>query len=184
MVVLVGYATEHGSTREIGGRIRAQLEEYGHQVNLRSLSQVGDVDSYGAVIIGSAVHNQAWLSDAREFVNHNLHMLTGRPVWLFSVGMPGALPGPMRKLAKLEAPKLIADFGDDLHARDHRLFSGVIQSDHLPFLGRLIFRVMGCRYGDYREWNEIDAWTAGIARTLRGLVTPGSRPDLSAPGGA
>jgi menaquinone-dependent protoporphyrinogen oxidase len=78
-------------------------------------------------------------------------------VWLFSVGMPGALGRPLQAFAMTEGPQVIAGFRNSIHPRDHRLFSGVVRPDQLAFLGRMIFRLMGGHYGDFRDWKEIDA---------------------------
>jgi menaquinone-dependent protoporphyrinogen oxidase len=166
MVVLVGYASEHGSTRGIAERVAARLGEHGSRVEVLSLDQVRDVGGYDAVVLGSAIHNQAWLPQATQFVRRNLGALAGRPLWLFSVGMPDALPGPLRALARKEEAKVIAGFRDAIRPRGHHLFSGVFHRDQVPFVGRLIFRAMGGRYGDFRDWQQIDAWAQGIARQL------------------
>jgi menaquinone-dependent protoporphyrinogen oxidase len=168
MKLLMGYASEHGSTREIAERIAARIASHGNMVDVRAMAEVRSLDGYDAVVLGSAIHNQQWLPKAKSFVHGNLTALAARPVWLFSVGMPGALRGPWRKLAMLEEPKVIADFRDAVGPRDHRLFSGVVHRDDLPFTGRLIFRAMGCRYGDFRDWAQIDAWADHIAARLAG----------------
>ncbi|MGH4011856.1 MAG: flavodoxin domain-containing protein [Pseudonocardiaceae bacterium] len=58
----------------------------------RWTDRVRDLCRYDAVVLGSAIHNQEWLPQAIRFVRRNLDALAARPVWLFSAGMPGALP--------------------------------------------------------------------------------------------
>ncbi|WP_223281107.1 hypothetical protein [Streptomyces antnestii] len=41
------------------------------------------------------------------------------------------------------------------------------RAGHLTPGGRAMFRLMGCRYGDHRDWQAIDAWADGIAEDLR-----------------
>jgi menaquinone-dependent protoporphyrinogen oxidase len=166
MMVLVGYASEHGSTRDIAQRMAARLSEGERRVEVLSLDRVRDLGRYEAVVLGSAIHDQEWLPLATRFVRRNLDTLAARPVWLFSVGMPGALPVPLRKLAMKEESKVIADFRDAIVPRDHHLFSGVIDRDQLSFVGRLLFRALGGRYGDFRDWTEVDAWAENIAHQL------------------
>jgi menaquinone-dependent protoporphyrinogen oxidase len=167
MVVLVGYASEHGSTRGIAERVAARLGEHGSRVDVLPLDRVQDVGGYDAVVLGSAIHDRAWLPRATQFVRRNLGALAGRPVWLFSVGMPDALPGPVRALAKKkEEAQVIAGFRDAIHPRGHHLFSGVFRPDQVPFVGRLIFKAIGGRSGDFRNWQEIDAWAEEIASLL------------------
>jgi menaquinone-dependent protoporphyrinogen oxidase len=162
MKVLVGYASEHGSTRDIAQRIAAKLEEGGNEVDTLPLDQVRNLGRYDVVVLGSAIHNQNWLAPATRFVSRNLDTLATRPVWLFSVGMPGALPRPLRRLAMKEELKVIADFRESISPRDHRLFSGVVDPAQLSLLGRLLFRAVGGRYGDFRDWMEIDEWASKI----------------------
>ncbi|WP_327322606.1 flavodoxin domain-containing protein [Streptomyces sp. NBC_01210] len=166
MNVLVGYATAHGSTREIAERIGARLGEAGLKADVRPMSEVEDEDAYEAFVLGSAVHGQAWLDAAKDFVHRNSHLFPVRPVWIFSVGMPGAMRGPWRRLAGKEETVIIDDLPDHIPYRTHRLLSGVIKPSQLPVTGRVIFRLMGLRYGDYRDWPAIDTWADGIAREL------------------
>ena len=55
-----------------------------------------------------------------------------------------------------------------VQARGHRLFSGVVRKQHLTPGGRAKFRLMGGRYGDFRDWAQIDAWADAVADELHG----------------
>ena len=166
MNLLVGYATAHGSTREIAERLGTRLGERGLKADVRSLADVEDADAYEAFVLGSAVHGQAWLDPAKDFLRRNGELLRVRPVWIFSVGMPSALRGPWKGMANKEESVITADLPGDIPYQGHRLLSGVIAREHLPFTGRVAFRLMGCRYGDFRDWPAIDAWAAQIVREL------------------
>jgi menaquinone-dependent protoporphyrinogen oxidase len=166
MDVLVGYATVHGSTRETAGRVAAGLAEAGLRVEARDLRTVDDADAYAAFVLGSAVHGQTWLEPAKDFVRDNLDLLGARPLWIFSVGMPAALRGPWRRLAPREASVIVESLPGELVPREHALFSGVIAPAHLPLTGQIMFRLVGGRFGDYRDWDAVDGWTARIAEVL------------------
>jgi menaquinone-dependent protoporphyrinogen oxidase len=166
MFVLVGYATEHGSTREIAERAAGRLRARGHRVDLRPMSEIGNPRACDAAVLGSAIHDGSWLPEATTFMENAAGTLAGRPVWLFSVGMAAALPRPMQAMARKYEPKEIAGYREALTAVRHDLFSGVIQPGHLDRGGRLRFRALGCRYGDYRDWASIDVWADGIADRL------------------
>ncbi|MFF4550107.1 flavodoxin domain-containing protein [Streptomyces sp. NPDC001435] len=166
MDVLLGYATAHGSTREIAERLAARLSEAGLKAEARAMETVDDADAYHAFVLGSAVHGQTWLDAAKNFVRDNLDVLGSRPVWIFSVGMPGALRGPWKRLAPKEIPVIVKSLPGDLPFRDHRLFSGVIARNQLPLTGRIGFHLVGGRFGDYRDWDAIDSWASGIADEL------------------
>ncbi|MER6185917.1 flavodoxin domain-containing protein [Streptomyces sp. NPDC001652] len=166
MDILVGYASAHGSTREIAAHMAARLSSAGLKAEARAMETVDDADAYRAFVLGSAVHGQAWLEPAKAFLRDNPDVLGTRPVWIFSVGMPGALRGPWKRLATKEIPVIVESLPGDLPYRDHRLFSGVVSPTQLPLSGRLLFRLMGCRFGDYRDWDVIDGWTDRIAAEL------------------
>ena len=171
MNVLVGYASMHGSTRGVAERIASRLGERGLGAEVRSFDDVADAAGYDAFVLGSAVANMAWLAGAVNFVLRNLGVLADRPVWLFSVGSKDALRGPIGHWmkARYPQPKQIAAFREEIHPRDCRIFTGVIDPAHYPFLSRLVMKALGVRYGDYRDWDTIDAWAEGIASALAGL---------------
>ena len=166
MDVLVGYATSHGSTREIAERLAAGLSKAGLHAEARAMETVDDADAYRAFVLGSAVHGQTWLDEAKDFVRDNLDVLGPRPVWIFSVGMPGALRGPWKRLALKEIPLIVESLPGDLPFRNHQLFSGVVSREQLPRTGRILFHLVGGRFGDYRDWDAIEGWASGIADEL------------------
>lgn len=166
MRILVAYASCHGSTAEIARRIASTLESRGETVECRAMSEVADLAGFDAVVAGSAVHDQDWLPDARAFMSRFAAALGGLPVWLFSVGMPAALPGRLRSWAMQEEGLVAAKLPALVQPREHRLFSGVVLREHLTAGGRAKFRLMGGRYGDFRDWAGIDSWASAIASGL------------------
>src|ERR1700731_1548700 len=89
MVVLIAYASKHGSTRGIAERIAEQLRQLGKQAEARPVGEVSDPGSYEAFVIGSALYYGSWMKEATEWVHHNRAVLAKRPVWLFSSGPLG-----------------------------------------------------------------------------------------------
>ncbi|MFJ8200827.1 flavodoxin domain-containing protein [Streptomyces sp. NPDC096152] len=174
MDVLVGYASAHGSTREIAERAADVLRRAGLMTEARPLAEVDDADAYRAFVLGSAVHNQSWLAPARDFVRDHHDLLGSRPLWIFSVGMPAALRGPMRRWVAKEVPAIEAGLPAVPAFRSHRLFSGVVTPDQLPRSGRVLFRLFGGQYGDHRDWDAVERWAAGIADELAHERRPGS----------
>ena len=99
----------------------------------------------------------------------SLAALAGRPVWLFSVGMSAALPRPMQAMARKFEPKEIAGYREAITPVGHQLLSGVVRPEHWDRKARRRFKLLGCRYGDYRDWDAIDAWADQIAERLAGV---------------
>lgn len=166
MQVVIAYVSPYGSTRAIGERIAARLRDRGLQADCRPTYEIKSLYGYDAVIVGSAIHNQAWLPEAASFLSNHADELLARPVWLFSVGLPGALARPLRKMAMREGPKAVAPFMALVQPYDTHLFSGVVRREQFPLMGRMLLRLAGGKFGDFRGWPEIDAWADGISDCL------------------
>jgi menaquinone-dependent protoporphyrinogen oxidase len=172
VVVLVGYATGHGSTGGIADRIADRLRQQGVDARARAVADVPEVTSYAAVILGSAIHGGRWLPEARQFADRNAAPLRERPVWLFSVStlgdeesmFPPRVASRLRALRK-ETPELTR-LRQRLHARGHRNFAGAVARSHWSASGRAFFLATGGRYGDHRNWPAVDAWADLIASQI------------------
>jgi menaquinone-dependent protoporphyrinogen oxidase len=149
--VLVGYATAHGATRGVAERIGTRL----------------------AAVLGSAVHTGNWLPEGAEYLRRHAAALGRRPVWLFSVSLPGHHSNALKPRVtrwlrpRLKDPAAVSETRTVIRPRDHRAFAGAIRRDHWGLAGDVVFRLIGNGYGDHRDWAEIDAWADGIARRLR-----------------
>jgi|SRR5581483_5619780 len=166
MHILTAYASRYGSTREIAEAIARRLRAAGHAIDMRSAGEVAAVGAYDVVVLGSAIYDGAWITEAAELARRNIDALAARPVWLFSVGaISSEQRWPLGALAKQE-PKEIAAFLDAIHPRDYHVFAGAVERDRLSFAGRLFFKLLKGRYGDYRNWQEIAAWAERIACQL------------------
>jgi len=164
--VLVGYASRFGSTRDIANRIAGAVRTNGRDVDLRSVDEISDIDPYDAVVFGSGVYDGSWTAEATALMRRNAAVLARKPVWLFSVGSFGDRHPIVGGLMKKE-PGEISEFEQTIHPRDYRVFAGFIDLDHWPAWGRLLFKALGGRAGDNRQWPDIDAWAEKIAQALR-----------------
>lgn len=168
MRVVVGYASSQGSTAQIAERIAEILRVSGNTVDVGPVGEIDSLGDYEAVVLGSAIHNQAWLPEAAAFLHAHAKVLATRPVWLFSVGMSDGLPKPIRAMARSGQEKRIAkSLRGDVQPRDHRLFSGLCRRGQLPVAGSILFRAAGGRFGDYRDWSAIEAWARDIAQDIQ-----------------
>ena len=177
MPVLVVYASKHGSTRGIAERIAAKLTEDGHPAQARSVEEASGLEGYDAFVIGSAAYAFHWMDEAQAFVKRNSAVLKRVPVWLFSSGPLGNEPTDAkgRDLRTATVPKEIPELQGVLEARDHRVFFGALDPDTLGFAERAIRKLPAARAGlpegDFRDWDEIDAWAREIAQELAGPPT-------------
>jgi menaquinone-dependent protoporphyrinogen oxidase len=159
MPVLVAYATKHGSTQGIAERIADTLGAGGLDVDLAAVSAAVDPEGYEAFVIGSAVYASRWMKPAVEFVQHNRALLAARPAWLFSVGPLGRkIPLP----AKL--PSALAGLSESIGVRDHHVFRGALDVSKLRGAEHLIRLFLP--QGDFRDWQDIEAWAKSIAGEL------------------
>ncbi|GAA4282974.1 flavodoxin domain-containing protein [Brevibacterium daeguense] len=184
MRVLIGYSSAHGSTAEIARRIAAVLRDTPKAevrdpltaevretltVEVRPLEDVHRLEGFDAVVLGSAIHSQSWLPEAAEFVERHSAELRARPVWLFSVGMSGALPRFLRAPAKAAQNRKLAEaLREQARPRGHGLFSGVAAAEEFPRWVRIVLRAIGGRLGDLRDWEEIDDWARGVRTEVTG----------------
>ena len=176
MKILVAYASQHGATRGIADRIAEQLRLAGYVAEARPAGDAGDLTAYNAFVVGGAAYIGRWLKDASEFVRANAGLLATRPTWLFSSGPLGSEPTDARGRDQRQAavPREFAEFAEAVHPRDVRVFFGALDPTKLGLRDRAI-RTMPAGHallpeGDFRDWPEIDAWAAGIARDLAPVV--------------
>jgi menaquinone-dependent protoporphyrinogen oxidase len=178
MSTLVAYATRYGATRGIAERIADTLVAHGQPAEAHPVSAVSDVGHYDAFVIGSAVYMFHWRKEALRFVKRNRAVLAGRPVWLFSSGPLGTdtTDAAGRDVHDTAGPKELDDIKAATSAREHHVFFGAVDLKHLRGIDRAVTKIPAMRKlfieGDFRDWQEIDAWAASIAREL--ATTSGS----------
>ncbi|WP_436498342.1 flavodoxin domain-containing protein [Actinokineospora sp. HUAS TT18] len=164
MRVLVTAAGKHGSTMEIAEAIGEGIRQSmsGAVVDVRPAASVGEVTGYDAVVVGSAVYFGRWRPEAVRLVEADADALRERPVWLFSSGPAGDAAPP-------EA--VPTDLIDRCGAVEHRTFGGRIDRARLGWAERLAIKAVKAPEGDFRDWTEISAWAADIARHLTAAST-------------
>jgi menaquinone-dependent protoporphyrinogen oxidase len=160
--ILVTVASKYGSTQEIAEFLGLVLGEHDLNVRVMGIEDVTSLDGVDAVVAGSAVYAGHWLKPAREFLEGHATDLKTRPVWLFSSGPIGDPPKPQED--PVDASPLVELTG----ARDHRVFAGKLDRRALNFGEKAIVMALRAPEGDFRDWDEIREWAAGIARSLEG----------------
>ena len=184
MRILVVYASKYGSTRGIAERIANTLNESGQQASAVRASKAGPLDGYDAFVIGSAAYMFSWMKEALDFVRQNSSVLRSKPVWLFSSGPIGTstIDAQGRDVRETTVPKEIAELRSSIQPRDHHVFFGAFDHTKLTLPHRLVYMLPAMKNlftdGDFRDWDEIDAWAKEIAAALAD-VRP-TEPGLSA----
>ncbi len=172
MSVLVAYASAHSSTAVIAQQIADRLMKSGFTALVRPVDQIQSIALHQTVVLGSEVQQQECLPEATEFLRRFSGQLSKLPVWLFSTG-PVSEPNDIFGLkvralvdpAGYESPA-VADAPDAIQVRDHRHFADVFQRGRWSLLADLFLKVCGGSPADRRDWRNVNAWAADIAREL------------------
>lgn len=163
--VLVAYASKYGATTEIAERIGDVLRQSGVDVSVLPADQVGDMESYGVVVLGSGVYAGHWLKQAAAFLEDNEPALWERPVWLFSSG-PTDEGDPVEVLDGWRFPANLQPIAERIKPRDMAVFGGKIDPKALHLGDKLIIKAVKAKTGDFRDWPAIEAWAGKIAEQL------------------
>ena len=182
--VLIVFASRYGATQGIAQRIATILRQQGLETTVESAQRAGDPADFDAVVIGSAAYYFHWMKKAAEFVRRNRAALADRPVWLFSSGPLGTktIDEQGRDLCVVTVPKEIEEFREAIHPREHRVFFGALDRDKMGLTHRLMLKLPVNRdnaifpLGDFRDWNEIEAWARKIAHALKDSAAEAERP--------
>jgi menaquinone-dependent protoporphyrinogen oxidase len=167
--ILVTYASRAGSTAEVAEAIGNTLVENGAQVDVLPMQDVKELESYRAVVAGSAIRGAKWLPEAMKFMRAHQATLARKPFAMFTVcitmGMKGAekyregvaaWTAPVRALARPVS---------------EGLFAGLLDFNKLP----LNFATLKLRAavasgifprGDQRDWDAIHKWAKSLPPLL------------------
>jgi menaquinone-dependent protoporphyrinogen oxidase len=163
MTVLVAYASKRGSTAEIAETVAATLRREGLGVSLRAAGEVGSLEPYDAVVLGSAVYMKRWRGDARDFLKKHRKTLRQMPLWVFSSGPVG---DPAKDEPEWQEPLKVVEKVEDLGAKGHVVFGGCVPSDPHGPLEKAMAAGVPKEYRDRRDWDEIRAWAKQVAGQL------------------
>lgn len=166
MRVLVTAASKHGATAEIADAIGRGLTGNGITAVVLAPEEVNELEGFDAVVVGSAVYAGHWLDAAKELVERLGPELRNREVWLFSSGPVGD------PLKPEEDPVDVAAMREATGAVEHRLLAGRLDRSLLGFAEKAIVMALRAPEGDFRDWEEIAAWSEAIARALPERTEP------------
>lgn len=156
-IVLVAYASRHGSTREVAEAVCESLQEAGVRAHLRPVGEVRDLTGYGAVVLGGSLYVGRWHAGAHRFLRRHAAAFADRPLAVFALG-----PIPKRDEDWAESRRQLAG-ALRRHAVEPVLvevFGGRIDPEQLPFpLSRL-------QAADTRDWDVISGWARSLPAAL------------------
>jgi len=160
--VLVAYASQYGSTSGVADAIGKELCRRGAAVDVCRVKNVGELNEYRGVVVGSAIYRGKWLPEAVEFVQRNRGVLRQVPVGYFLVCM--SMLDPSEESRR----KALAYLDPVLKAESHiqplkvGIFAGALNYSNLSLPMKAIMKLKGAPEGDFRRWDTIKAWATGL----------------------
>lgn len=167
--ILVAYATAAGSTGGVAELIGKTLAAPGIAVDVCPVQSVTGLDSYDAVVLGSAIHGGKWLPEAVTFLQENQGRLNQVPTAFFLVGLMANKKGEGdRKLVgqflaaerALVKPVAEGHFVGAMYTKD---FHG-LEAFGIHFF--IAYCGLGLRGGDFRDPSAIRAWAENVKPLL------------------
>ena len=157
--ILITYATRCGSTAEVAAAIGKVFCERGASVDVLPLKDVKSIESYQAVVLGSAVRIGAWLPEAVKFVEQNQARLNQMPTAFFTVHLNNTGDDEASKTARHAyldpVRKLVAPAAE-------AFFAGVGDFSKVNLLERMMAKFVKSPIGDFRDWTKIRAWAENV----------------------
>jgi menaquinone-dependent protoporphyrinogen oxidase len=99
-------------------------------------------------------------SAGRAFVDEHGDEPAAHPTWIFS-------SGPSWTAAAASDAVQIDTITAATNARGHRLFAGRLDKRRLSFGERAVALAFRVAEGDFRDWDEIEAWAIEIGEVLK-----------------
>jgi menaquinone-dependent protoporphyrinogen oxidase len=156
--VLVVYATKRESTHDVAEAVAARLRERGYAVDVQPAAEAGNLEPYGAVVIGGALYMGRWHHDARHFLSSHREALASLPVAVFAMGPRTTEATDMEESRKQLDTALAKQ--PELEPISIAVFGGVIDPAKLRFP----FSTMGAT--DARDWDTIRSWADSVAELV------------------
>jgi len=162
--ILIAFASRLGSTREIALAIGEVLRSRGADVDVLPVDEVAQIKGYQAVIVGASIREQAWLPEAKRFVQIHRDALLKRPLVYFAVSGLMSNPTPEHFHEVYEYLSEIRAIAEPLEVG---IFAGALDYDRLNHEQMTKVLSKGLPEGDFRRWQDVRAWAEDVADCLQ-----------------
>lgn len=158
--ILVAYATQYGSTREVAEKLAETLKSRGLEVDLQPARGVRSLEKYGAIVLGAPLLLFNWHKDAMNFIARQRKDLSQTPLAIFALGP--AFKGDENEFgqSRKQLNRELSRYGW-LKPIEIKIFGGKFNPEKVNFIARAAMRDMPA--GDFRDWKAIDAWGGSLA---------------------
>jgi len=164
--ILIAYASKFGTTGEVAEAIGEVLCQEGNTVETKWVKNVNGLDNYDAVIIGSPIHKDTWMSEAEEFVKDNQKILQQLPVIYFYTCLFLHKLNPKSDIEAKECSDKLQALVPQVNPISIGGFAGVLDYSNMGFFHRLVLKVIlskkNVKEGDFRDWDAIRSWAKDV----------------------
>ena len=159
--VLVAYASWAGSTIGVAERVAEVLRRSSFAADVVRANDVPSVADYQAVVLGTAVHAGRLKSEALKFVDRNKADLNTKPFAAFVVCL-AAKEGDEKSRAT--AATYLEPVRAQVKPLSEGLFAGAYDPSKVNFVLRTVMdKMIKAPPGDFRNWDDIEAWAESLA---------------------
>ena len=177
MTILVTFASRSGSTLGIAEAVGDVLRQQGIAVDVRPMSEVKDVTTYSAIVLGSAIRQEKWLPEAMQFIHKHQVDFEQKPVATFLVCMALATKDTTRYKSGLQSARewmrpvreLVQPVSEGYFAGALNL--GKIKELHFRIILSTLVILRLFPKGDHRDWKAINQWADELPAKLHHLST-------------
>jgi menaquinone-dependent protoporphyrinogen oxidase len=167
MRTLIAYGSFAGAAAEAAEFIGREFTAKGMTVDVVPVEKAGDISSYTAVVVGTAVRMGKIKPSVISFVRKNRKTLSHIPVAYFTVSLTVAVDTPQNK-------KIASDFLEPLRLLVKPVsevnFAGKIVHKKLDFFARMLTMIPATKKAlpeaDYMKWEIIKQWSEQAYRAL------------------
>jgi len=163
--VLVAYGTRAGSTASVAERVAEVLNRNGFAAEAARAKEVRDVAHCDAVVLGSSVRAGKLHPDVLKFLDKNKAALAAKPFAAFVVCL--AMKDSDEK-GRTTAAAYLEPVRAQVKPVSEGLFAGAYDPQKLDFVGRQIMKMIKAPPGDFRKWDEIEAWASSLVPLFGG----------------
>jgi menaquinone-dependent protoporphyrinogen oxidase len=159
--VLVAYGTRAGSTAGVAERVAEVLNRNGLAAQAEEVKKVKDTASYDAVVLGSSIRAGKLKPEVLKFLDKNKADLSAKPFAAFILCL--AMKSADEK-GRATAATYIEPVRERIKPLSEGLFAGTYDPSKWSFVERRIMKMIKAPPGDFRKWDDIEAWAASLVR--------------------